>query len=161
MGRYNKTIDGVFVDIVGTPDQISSYDKFLNLGKDVKKPSKELTKYTNEYRANTKKIGNEILKLAKVEEIIMQLRSKENIGEIKLSMVREYIYARCPFYRIGKSSKDIRVIVDKDEFWPNQTVEQLQNNKQFMVKAEEKLKKSMDIEINNNIREHKELSSIK
>jgi hypothetical protein len=96
-------------------------------------------------------------KLATMEEIIMQLRTKENIEEVKLSIVRDYLYARCSFFRRGKTSKDIRVIVDKTEFWEVKNVDDLLNNKEFMDKAIGKLTKAMDSEIKNNIREYSKL----
>lgn len=152
MGRFNATIDGAFIDLVEV-GQVSSYDKFINYGNDLK-PSKELKKITTEYKNLVKMFGPTVEKLATMEEIIMQLRSKENIDEIKLSIVRDYLYARCSFYRRGKLSKDIRVIVDKSEFWEEKTVEELQLNKEFMEKATAKLTKAMDGEIKNNIYEY-------
>lgn len=152
MGRFNATIDGVFTDLVEV-GQVPSYEKFINYGNDIK-PSKELKKLTTEYRNLTKMFGPTVEKLATMEEIIMQLRSKENIDEIKLSVVRDYLYARCSFYRRGKLSKDIRVIVDKCEFWEEKTVEELLLNKEFMEKATSKLTKAMDGEIKNNIHEY-------
>lgn len=160
MGRYNKTIDGVFVDIVGTTDQISSIDKFINYGKEIKNPSRELAKYTKQYQGIMKKMAPEIDKIAKLEEVIMQLRSKDQISDIKLSLVREYLYARCSFYRMGKLAKDIRVIVDKEEFWEGQTLEDLQENPEFMMKAVTKLNKAMEQEIDNNIQELRELEQL-
>lgn len=152
MGRFNATIDGVFTDLVEV-GQIPSYDKFINYGNDIK-PSKELKRITTEYKNLTKMFGPTIEKLATMEEIIMQLRSKENIDEIKLSIVRDYLYARCSFYRRGKLSKDIRVIVDKSEFWEEKTVEELLLNKDFMDKATSKLTKAMEGEIQNSIHEY-------
>jgi hypothetical protein len=86
-----------------------------------------------------------------MEEIIMQMRSKETIEDIKLSLVRDYIYARCPFFRRGKISKDIRVIVDKSEFWKFKNVDDLLKNKDFVERAISKLTKAMDNEIKNNV----------
>lgn len=160
MGRFNKTIDGVFVDIVGTNDQINAFDKFINYGKDIKTPSKDLVKFTKQYQSTMKKFGPELQKVAKLEEIIMQLRAKDNIKDIKLSLVREYLYARCPFYRMGKLSKDIRVIVDKEEFWEGQSVEDLSNNTEFMMKAVTKLTKAMEQEIEANILEYNKMTEI-
>jgi hypothetical protein len=151
MGRFNATIDGVFTDLVEV-GQIPSYEKFVNYGNDLK-PSKELKKFTTEYKNLTKVFGPTVEKLATLEEIIMQMRSKENIEDLKLSLVREYVYARSPFFRRGKSSKDIRVIVDKCEFWEFNNVDDLLNNKDFMDKAIIKLTKAMDSEIKNNIHE--------
>lgn len=156
MGRFNQTIDGVFVDIVGNSNEISQYDKFLNYGKDIN-TTKEIERFTREYQEliNQNKIG--FWKLAKLEEIIMQLRSKENINDVKLSLVREYIYARCPFYRKDKSSKDIRVIVDKSEF-VGTNVENLYKDKDFISKAKSKLKTAMEIEIEENINEYNKIN---
>jgi hypothetical protein len=155
MGRFNATIDGVFTDLVEV-GQVPSYDKFVNYGNDIK-PSKELKKITSDYKNLVKVFGPTVEKLATMEEIIMQLRAKENIEEVKLSIVRDYLYARCSFFRRGKTSKDIRVIVDKTEFWEVKNVDDLLNNKEFMDKAIGKLTKAMDSEIKNNIHEYSKL----
>jgi hypothetical protein len=91
--------------------------------------------------------------MGKLEEIILQLRAVENLENIKLSIVRDYIYARCPFFRLGKSSKDIRIIVDRSEFW-SVDLKSLLNNQNFMDKAKSKLIDAMNIEIKNNITEY-------
>jgi hypothetical protein len=90
-----------------------------------------------------------------LEEIIMQMRIKENLDDIKLSLVREYIYARTPFYRKDKKAKDVRVIVNKVEFHPEvgtSGIEILFGNEDFMARAKEKLVQAMDTEIRENIR---------
>ena len=156
MGRFNKATEGVFTDIVGGGTQIASYDSFINYGTDLKN-SKELKKYTKQYTDLIMENKNTFLKLSKLEEVIMQQRSMENIDDIKLSLVREYIYARCPFYRKGKLSKDIRVIVDKSEFYED-SIEDLPKNKAFMDRAIEKLKKAMMTEIKENIHELEKIS---
>jgi hypothetical protein len=92
-----------------------------------------------------------------MEEIIMQMRSKENIDEIRLSIVRDYLYARCSFFRRGKLYKDIRVIVDKAEFWEDKTVDELLLNKEFMDKATSKLTKAMEGEIQNSVYEYNKM----
>lgn len=155
MGRFNATIDGVFTDLVEV-GQIPSYEKFINNGNDIK-PSKDLKKFTTEYKNLVKMFGPTIEKLATMEEIIMQLRAKESVEDVKLSLVRDYVYARTPFFRRGKTSKDIRVIVDKEEFWEFTNVDDLVNNKDFMDKAIGKLTKAMDGEIQNSIHEYKKI----
>lgn len=155
MGRFNQTIDGVFVDIVGNSNQISSYDKFIGYGKDITLTD-EISLYTNEYQELISSNKVTFWKLAKLEEIIMQLRTKENIDDIKLSLVRDYIYARCPFYRKDKTSKDIRVIVDKSEFHGTD-MNKLAKNKAFMKTSEEKLRRAMELEIEENIREYNKI----
>jgi hypothetical protein len=153
MGRVNKTIEGVFTNIVGTSSEISTYNQFINQGEDLN-ISKELQDLTDTYVKLVNEHKNTFEQLASLEEIIMQMRIKENLDDIKLSLVREYIYARTPFYRKDKKAKDVRVIVDKIEFHPevNANIEILLGNDEFMVRAKEKLEIAMDTEIKENIR---------
>jgi hypothetical protein len=152
MGRINKTIEGVFIDIVGNSSKLSGYDQFLNQGND--NPSRELNKLTNDYKSLI--VGHKEIfeQLAALEEVIMQLRIRENLDDIKLSQVREYVYARTPFYRKDKVAKDVRVIVDKMEFHPegDGNIDILLGKKDFMEKAKYKLAQAMDNEIEENIR---------
>ena len=157
MGRVNKLTDGVFVDIVGTAKEINLYTEFLN---NIDSKSKNLKSLRKEYDALTGRNKNLFEKLAKLEEVIMQIRAKESImtgpSDVKLSLVREYLYARYPFYRKGMLTKDIRVIVDKSEFWGD-NLNVLLKNKEFMSKATDKLSKAMDEEINSNLHEYNNL----
>ena len=155
MGRINKSIDGVFVDIVGDNSKLSGYDQFLNQG--TNNPSRELKKLTDDYKIIISENRLVFEKLAALEEIIMQLRIRENLGDIKLSQVREYVYARTPFYRKDKVSKDVRVIVEKIEFYPEGTedINNLFGNQEFMDSAKYKLAKSIDAEISENVRSYK------
>lgn len=157
MGRVNKLTDGVFVDIVGTAKEINLYTEFLN---NIDSKSKNLKSLRKEYDTLTGQNKNLFEKLAKLEEVILQIRAKELImsgpSEVKLSLVREYLYARYPFYRKGMLTKDIRVIVDKSEFWGD-NLNVLLKNKEFMSKATDKLSKAMDEEINSNLHEYNNL----
>jgi hypothetical protein len=154
MGRVNKLVNGVFVDIVGTDNERSSYDIFMYL--ESKNKSKDLNGFLRDYRSIIIDNKTTFEQLARLEEIIMQMRSMENIEDIKLSLVREYIYARCSFFRMGKTSKDIRVIVDNVEFWDND-VTNLFGNEKFMEKAKNKLVYAMTNEIESNIETYKTL----
>jgi hypothetical protein len=150
MPRENKLTEGVFTGIVGTRERISSYDLFLETM--TKKNSPELSKWSKKYRDHINKNKVRFQNLAKLEEVIMQLRSKETLLEnIKLSLVREYIYARALFYREGKGTKDIRVIVDKTDIYGDD-LNGLLKNKEFMSKAVNKLQAAMDKEIAENVR---------
>lgn len=154
MGRVNKTIEGVFTNIVGTSSEISTYNQFINQGEDLN-ISKELQDLTDTYVKLVNEHKNTFEQLASLEEIIMQMRIKENLDDIKLSLVREYIYARTPFYRKDKKAKDVRVIVNKVEFHPEvdtSGIEILFGNEEFMSRAKEKLVQAMDSEIKENIR---------
>jgi transcription antitermination factor NusG len=157
MGRVNKLTDGVFVDIVGTAKEINQYTEFLN---NIDSKSKNLKSLRKEYDVLTGQNKNLFEKLAKLEEVILQIRAKESImtgpSEVKLSLVREYLYARYPFYRKGMLTKDIRIIVDKSEFW-GENLNVLLKNKEFMTKATDKLSKAMDEEINSNLHEYNNL----
>jgi hypothetical protein len=147
MGKVNKLTGGIFAEIVGGTTQSNSYDIFMNEDSD----NTELKSYLERYRTIITKNKTEFEKMARLEEIIMQIRAKQNLDDIKLSLVREYIYARCAFFRKEKTSKDIRVIVDNIEFWNNSSMDDLAGNKEFMDKAKKKLIKAMNKEIEENI----------
>jgi len=149
MARENKLTEGVFTGIVGTRERISSYDSFLNT-MDSKSP--DTKKWVKKYRDHINKNKQKFQNLAKLEEVIMQLKSKESVLEnIKLSLVREYIYARALFYREGKGTKDIRVIVEKTDI-VGDDLRLLIKTPSFLEKAKEKLEAAMDKEIEDNIR---------
>jgi hypothetical protein len=159
MGRVNKLTEGVFTELVGTSTQISKYDEFINnIGVNPSKDLKDLKKdYENMIGQN--KINFE--KIAKLEEVILQIRSRDSImtghkDDIKLSLVREYLYARYPFYRKGMATKDVRIIVDKSEFW-GEDLNILMKNKEFMSKATEKLVKAMNSDIEDNLHVYKNM----
>ena len=152
MGRVNKTISGVFIDIVGTSNEISQYQQFINQGGDLN-DDPQVREYLSIYTHminNNKEIFEQ---LASLEEIIMQKRIQLDLSDIKLSKVRDYVYARTPFYRKNNSAKDIRVIVDKMEFYPqcDGDLTILFGNQEFMERAKVKLASAMETEIANNI----------
>ena len=146
--------DGVFIDIVGMENQISAYDIFMREDSS----DADLNLFLGKYRNFIIKNKTEFERMSRIEEIIMQIRAKENLDDVRLSLVREYIYARCPFYRRNKIAKDIRIIVDNVEFWSND-LDSLMNNKEFMDKAKKKLVKAMEKEIGENISSYKMIYS--
>ncbi len=149
MARENKLTEGVFTGIVGTRERISSYDSFLTT---MDSRSPETKKWVKKYRDHINKNKQKFQNLAKLEEVIMQLKSKESVLEnIKLSLVREYIYARALFYREGKGTKDIRVIVEKTDI-VGDNLSLLAKTPSFLEKAKEKLEAAMNKEIEENIR---------
>ena len=115
-----------------------------------------------------KSIGIEIEQLAVLEELILQGRSinvffateyevdKDLNKKIKLSIVRNYVYARCPFYRRNNTVKDIRVIVSNlDLIYPNNpkpSLEVLRKDKDLMVKAKNMLIDAMSKERDSNMK---------
>lgn len=152
MGRVNSTIQGVFTNIVGTSSEISTYNQFINVGGDLN-TSMELRNLTEIYNKLVNENKDTFEQLAALEEVIMQMRIKQNMNNIKLSLVREYIYARTPFYRKDNKAKDLRVIVNKIEFYPEVGTDMgmLAKNKGLMAIAKKKLEIAMDIEIKENI----------
>lgn len=160
MGRVNKDIEGVFVNVVGNEKEKSSYDRFIDYGKTLsKKETKALSEFTKIYNDLMTNIKTDIQRLADLEVIIMQLRTKENLNsdDIKLNIVRnEYIYARCPFFRNDKTTKDIRIIVDNVEFHGTD-LKKLSGNQEFMEKAQNKLVKAMESEIDENVKKYKSI----
>jgi hypothetical protein len=141
MIKKEKHVNGVFTEIVGTPKEISQYDRFLNTGP--KTESKDLNEYTNLYRSVVTKWKSQFETVALLEEVILQLRCAENIKEIKLSLVKgEYIYARSPFYRRGGSTKDIRVIVGRTDI-DGEDLDVLSKDVEFMERCKNKLSVAM------------------
>lgn len=158
MSRHNRLTAAVFAEMVGTDDKISSYDKFLATDKflDIEE-DKGLRYAKDKYNGILTKLKTEFETLANLEEVIMQYRSKEMVDkDIKLSIVREYIYARALFYRRGKDVKDIRVVAGKTEIYGD-NVQELYDNKDFMTIAKAKLLENMDRDINQNMHELKKV----
>lgn len=153
MGRVNKLTEGVFTEILGNTNEISKPDMFVEYGKYLTSDV-DLIKFTEEYKTFTADLQIDIELLANLEVVIMQLRAMNNVQDIKLSIVREYIYARCPFYREDKVTKDIRVIVGNVEFHGND-LDKLLGDSEFMDKAKGKLVRAMTYEIEKNITEYK------
>jgi hypothetical protein len=150
-----KHVNGVFTEMVGTQKQLSQFEQFLNMNP--KESSDELKRLTYTYRNIVTKWKSNFDSAALLEETILQLRAKENITEIKLSIVRdEYIYARSPFYRRGGSTKDIRVIVGKTDI-DGEDLNRLSKNIQFMERAKRKIQVAMDKIIAENKNELTEL----
>jgi hypothetical protein len=153
MSRVNKTTSGVFTNIVGNENEFPAYDTFVKIQDGLNKPSKDLKGLITEYKSYV--TNNKVMfeKMASLEDLIMQMRTRDNLNpkEIKFNVVREYIYARLPFHRLDKEAKDIRVIVGLTEFYGTNT-DTLYDNKEFMEFAVNKLKGSMTMIINNKLK---------
>ena len=153
MGRVNKFTSGVFTDIVGNEKEMPLYDQFMRVQTTLdSRPSKKLDGFLKMYTAKIKEHKSMFDELAMIETVIMQLRSRDNIStdDIKLNIVREYIYARIPFHRNDKEGKDIRVIVGLTEVHGTD-LKNLSGNEEVMKIAKEKLTLAMDSHIQINI----------
>jgi hypothetical protein len=155
MGRVNKSTEGVFTNIVGNSSERSSYSQFISYGDEVNS-GEELWEFIRLYSDLVSKHKVDFQMLADLEVIIMQSRAMKRMDDIKLSLVREYIYARCSFFRNDRVSKDIRVIVDNKEFW-TADLSNLIGNTEFMDKAKSKLLSAMTKEVTENITNFKKI----
>lgn len=141
-------IQGVFTDIVGTQKELSMFEQFLQGSPTDMSP--ELTKLTATYRSVVTKWKSQFDTVAVLEETILQLRSRENMYDIKLSLVKgEYIYARAPFFRRVGTTKDLRVIVGRTDI-DGDDLEALTKDLKFMERAKRKLGVAMDKIISDN-----------
>ncbi len=157
MGRVNKKTEGVFTDIVGDMNEVSSYNEFTNQ-KDLDK-TKNLKVLTGMYKGIINVNNPTFEQLSHLEEIILQLRAIENM-DIKVSILRnEYIYVRTPFYRRSKNIKDIRTIIENPEFKGEQVTNLLGNDK-FITISKKKLRSMMVENINENISEYKKIYNV-
>lgn len=127
----------------------------INVQKDVDQfLLNELGQYGDTYKDIYNKISKEIETLSQLEEVMLQKRcmTEDNLNNIKLSVLRDYVYARCPFYRKDKTTKDIRVIVSRiDIIYPddrNPSLDKLYDDHNFINKAKTKLMEAMESEFN-------------
>ena len=103
------------------------------------------------YISIIKSIKYDIMILASLEEIIMQLRAIEMIdSELRLSLNKNFIYARATFYRSENKINDIRVIAGKIEDYGD-NIESLIKDPRFRYICIEKIKEAMNNEIEKNI----------
>lgn len=113
-----------------------------------------LTKYSDVIKG----IKRTVEHLANLEELILQARHIYNLNNIKLSFLREYVYARAPFFRRNKASKDIRVLVGRiDLIYPNHknpSLDKLYHDTIFMDKAKNKLILTMNDELTKNYKNY-------
>lgn len=153
MPRNNKVTGRVFAEIAETSRQKGAYDEFLAIDqKNGFQESEELKKLKEDYRILVHDIKTNINVLACLEEIITQIRAKEAIdSELRLSLSRNYIYARSSFFRKDKKINDIRVVVGKIDEFGNNIEELLKDTTKFRLLCKEKLIEAMDKEININI----------
>lgn len=158
MPRLQKVTEKVFAELAETPQKKGAYDTFLEIDKILGLPEDELVQ---EFKGIYKEIVDEqkqyIANLAAIEEIIIQIRCKRVINEeIRLSLSRNYIYARSIFFRRGNQINDIRVVVGTtDEYGDN--LKSLMNNQVFLSKCVLKLQEAMNKVINKNVEQLKTL----
>jgi len=117
MPRLQKVTEKVFAEIAETPQKKGAYTSFIEVDKVLGLPvSHELQELKDLYDNLTHANKEMIEQLASIEEIVIQIRCKNVISkELRLSLSRNYIYARSIFYRRGNKINDIRVVVGTTE----------------------------------------------
>ena len=152
MPRNNKVTERVFADIAETPIHKEAYVRFLFLDEELGMEESEQLKFMKRrYEELVAEVHGPISQLARVEEIIIQMRAKKVIdSELRLSLSRNYIYARSLFYRRDNQINDIRVIVGKISEYGDD-LEKLMTNDMFRLICKKKLIEAMDREIEKNV----------
>ena len=165
MGRVNKTTEGVFVNVVGTSKERSSYDQFITRNNDTGGSGGYcLADFVTEYRNKVSEHKMDVQQLADLEVIIMQIRALSNlVGNIKLYTVRNtYVYGRCPFFRSSSDVNEVRVLIDPiDIHFPDGTADLtiLSGNETFMSKVYDKISTVMRYELYENVDNYKKIYS--
>jgi len=152
MPRNNKITEKVFAAIAETGRQKGSYEKFLSIDQEMGlQESLTIKMLKLRYTEVLQNCVEDIKILAALEEIITQIRAKEVINsELRLSLSRDYIYARTTFYRRDNQINDIRVVVGKTEEYGS-NLNKLYKNKKFKTICIEKLTDAMNKEIEFNL----------
>jgi hypothetical protein len=111
--------DGVFSKNASSKKRTSAYDQFINHKKFFSQEQDELHKFTCKYEQLIKNYNMTFDVLAKLEEVIMQLRALEKVEDhIKYYIGgrnSEYVYVFAPFYRSNVNNKHISDIIGKTE----------------------------------------------
>jgi hypothetical protein len=124
---------GVFVDLIATHKRKSAIQTFVDK-EHFMNSSQETALLLEEYTETVISIQRELKLASLLEELIMLHRAKNNINDVKVSFVREYIYVRMNCYRPDIETKDLRVIVGTT-YQYGDNVEVLFANEEFMDKA--------------------------
>lgn len=115
-------------------------------------PNEELSQYIESYIDVLKTINEDIDYLARLEEVITQIRCQHQIrSEIKLYVSQVYIYARSTFFRRECQIKDIRVPLGTIKELGDD-LDKLSKDDQFMENARGLLFITMNNEIKENIK---------
>jgi hypothetical protein len=156
MPRLQKVTEKVFAEIAESPQKKGAYTTFLDIDRVLGLPeSPELLELKSMYKELVTECKEKIATLASLEEIIVQIRCKNVIDqELRLSLSRNYIYARSIFYRRGNQINDIRIVVGTTETYGDDLGELIEDNG-FRGVCIVKLQKAMEKEIKNNINQLK------
>jgi hypothetical protein len=152
MPRLQKVTEKVFAEIAETPQKKGAYTTFMDIDHVLGLPEDEqLKELKNIYNEIIEDQKNSISALAAIEEVVIQIRCKNVIEkELRLSLSRNYIYARSIFYRRGNQINDIRVVVGTTEEYGS-LIDVLIDHPTFRSLCVSKLQDAMKKEIMSNI----------
>ena len=152
MPRLQKVTEKVFAEIAETSQKKGAYTTFLDIDNVLALPvSGRLHDLKILYKDMVTEHKDVISTLAALEEIIIQIRCKNRIDqELRLSLSRNYIYARSIFFRRGNQINDIRIVVGTTDSYGDD-LDTLVEDLGFRGVCITKLSKAMDKEIKNNL----------
>ena len=158
MPRLQKVTEKVFAEIAETPQKKGAYTTFLDIDKVLNLPEDEqVLELKGMYEEIITEQKDVISTLAAIEEVVIQIRCKRVINsELRLSLSRNYIYARSIFYRRGNQINDIRVVVGTTEEYGDD-LKDLLTVDAFRDKCILDLTVAMEKEINKNIAQKKNI----
>jgi hypothetical protein len=161
MPRLQKVTHKVFAEIAETAQKKGAYTTFLDIDQVLALPeSEEIQELKDLYLEIIEEVKSQIGALSTLEEIIIQIRCKRVVNEeIRLSLSRNYIYARSIFFRRGNKINDIRVVVGTTEEYGDD-LDALMEDKVFLSKGVVKLINAMNVEINQNKKQLKTLMKV-
>jgi hypothetical protein len=147
MPRLNNVMKRIFGDM-----SAKSVEDFLRIEEDLGLQELPIqAAWKKRYKGLSAEFLEDLESLAIIENIIIQLRCKLLIdSELRLSLSRNYIYARSLFFRRGKEINDIRVVVGTVDIWGDK-IDELINDVDFRQNCKVELLKSMEKEIQKNI----------
>jgi len=161
MPKLQKVSEKVFAEIAETSQRKGKYTTFLDIDKILNLPENEQLKdFKEQYLEIVNDHKDVISTLAAIEEIIIQIRCKSTIdSELRLSLSRNYIYARSIFYRRGNQINDIRVVIGTTVTYGD-NLGVLAYSTDFQAICKKKLLAAMEKEIQNNVGELKTLIKV-
>jgi len=152
MPRLQKVTEKVFAEIAETPQKKGAYTTFLEIDDVLGIPEEgRLTEMKTLYSDLVATAKKTVSTLAMIEEVVIQIRCKSVIDqELRLSLSRNYIYARSIFYRRGNQINDIRIVVGTTDTF-KETLDELIEDFGFRGICIAKLERAMEKEIKTNI----------
>lgn len=140
--KIKSITNGVFTN-VNKGGIYNSFTQFAQLDSTLDLNMSEDTKsMVAKYESDAGKIEKTINRLALMEDIIMLMRARDNVSNVRLFTIRTYIYARATCYRSDTINQEIRAIVGST-ITDGTDMESLTNTKDFMDNAIKKLKTSI------------------